>query len=170
MPVRSWMPRGLAALLLALLAGAVAVSCASQGEPPPEQGTAPQSLTRVDEGQGGVTVQATWVTTASLDELKAGPLNDYPADSFVLILLSLDTHSGDLMSYDLPRLASLGGRSGSLIEASAWVRLADDSHHREGVLVFPGKGSEQWQAQEGKAELTLQGIAGVAQRSFRWEW
>ena len=159
-------------LLVALLvAGASTLAC-GEGQRNTPAPTAPlaQSLTRVDGGQGGVTVEATWVAAPHRQELALDSLRDYPADRYALIHLKLDTHSGDLSRYDLPRLATLTGPGPAPVAATAWLEMAEGGHHREGVLVFPGRGDEQGRPEGGRAELKLTGIAGVAERLFLWEF
>jgi hypothetical protein len=60
----------------------------------------------------------------------------YPQDDFVVLELSLNTHSGDLNSIDLAAEASLN-QGGSTIAPETWVSTSDDAHHRAGLLVFP---------------------------------
>jgi hypothetical protein len=62
-------------------------------------------------------------------------LEAYPLDSFLLLEVSLDTHSGGLGSVDLVEAAKLNTGAGPL-EPEAWVASSDESHHRSGVLVF----------------------------------
>ena len=96
---------------------------------------------------GGVTVEATWLTEATVGAVDAD-LTAYPPGKYVLIELTLDTHSGDLNEIDLQREAALK-QDGLTLEPETWLSLSDDSHHREGVLVFPLNG------ESGPADLTL---------------
>ncbi len=137
--------------------------------PTPTRGAQIKSLTRVDDGQRSITVEVTWVTPSHLQQLPQAELTAYPIDNNVLLHVKLDTHSVDISRYDLAQIATLRGSSGPAT-APTWVGIADSGHHREGVLVFPGQGSEQWMSKEGKSELVLSGIGGVAQRTFTWEF
>ena len=118
------------------VAAVLAMACSSGGE----------DLTRSAEA-GGVTVEATWLTEATVGAVDAD-LTAYPPDEYVIIELKLDTHSGDLNEIDLEREAALK-QGGTMLEPEAWLSLGDDSHHREGVLVFPLNG------ESGPADLTL---------------
>lgn len=160
-------------LLLLIVTGAL--SACSQGNNPvqAEQGEVAEPLTpltRVDGGQGGVTVEAIWVTPLHLREMPQNTLDGYPAERYLFIHLKLDTHSVDLLQYDLPRLAALQGRNNTPLAPEAWLALEESSHHREGVFAFSGTSNEQWAAAEGIATLTLREIAGVPERVLTWEF
>jgi len=115
-------------------------------------------LTRSAEA-GGITVDGTWLIAESLGELDAD-LSAYPLDGFVLIEIAFTTHSGDLNKVDMEQAATLG-EDGADIRPEAWISLSDDSHHREGVLVF-----KRVQA-EGPVELGLD--LGDEKVSLLWE-
>ena len=53
--------------------------------------------------------------------------------------------------------------------AQAWESISDDSHHREGVLVFARKAPDGASLDVGTVELVMKGIADVAERLFRWQ-
>lgn len=150
-----FMALGLASLSLLLAACGSSVS--------EERSGGAASLTQQDSGEGGVTVEATWVTDehAETDAI-AAKLEQYPLDRYVAFHLKLDTHSGDLNEYDLVRIAYLTVDGGTSQAAVTWVSQSNDSHHREGLLVFvrPDGGKT--------VELTLRDIAGVSQRVLRW--
>ena len=92
-------------------------------------------------------MEGTWLTEPEFDGLDAD-LTAYPLDEFVLVEIAFTTHSGDLNKVDMEQGSGLkqGGEAAAPV---AWVSLSDDSHHREGVLVF-----ERSEA-EGPVELTV---------------
>ena len=123
---RSWRVVAVAVVVLA-----VACSGGSGGD---EEARDATDLRRSAEA-GGITVEARWLTQTDPAGLDAD-VSRYPPDAFVLLELSLDTHEGDLSEIDLETAATLRqGRAEDMPEA--WVSRSDDSHHREGVLVFP---------------------------------
>ncbi len=164
-------------LVLLVLVGVPGAACASkdvsapggQGTPAPTPASA-ASLTRTDGGQGGVTAEATWVTPSHLLQMPQGILKDYPTGGFTFIHLKLDTHSVDLEPYDLTSLSALSDGSDRFMSAAAWVAIKESSHHREGVLVFPGQSNEGWRSKRGVAELRLSRVGGVSERILRWEF
>ncbi|MEK7777603.1 MAG: hypothetical protein AAB303_03145 [Chloroflexota bacterium] len=184
------MPRelvGLTALLV--LVAIVSVGCSASGgtaAPGEQSGEAKTpyvpsgsdtkpliSLTRLDNGEGGVTVEATWVTPAHLQEM--GQVSTMPGgfnlEQHVLVHVKLDTHSVDLSRYDMTRLATLSGLDDTAsVPAAGWVGVQEGSHHREGFLAFPGGSNGQWEAKEKIAKLRLNNIAGVPQREYIWEF
>ncbi len=115
-----------------LLAGLVSLACSSgdSGGSPDSEGQ--EGATRTASA-GGIDVEATWL--GSGDDLGDG-LSAYPLGSFLLLEISLDTHSGDLGSVDMVEAAKLNTGAGPL-DPEAWVASSDESHHRSGVLVFP---------------------------------
>jgi len=115
--------------LLAVLVGLACSSGDSDGSPDSE---GEEGSTRT-VSVGGIDVEATWL--GSGDQL-GDDLEAYPLGSFLLLEVSLDTHSGDLGSVDLVEAAKLNTGAGPL-EPEAWVASSDESHHRSGVLVFP---------------------------------
>ena len=131
------------------VAAVLALACSSGGDGRPAGTASPdagEDLTRSEEA-GGVTVEATWLTEATVGAVDAD-LTAYPPGKYVLIELKLDTHSGDLNEIDLQREAALK-QDGMILEPETWLSLSDDSHHREGVLVFPRS------FKEGEVELTV---------------
>ena len=146
-------------LVLMLGLGLIALACSSGAEPgadtEPSRG---EDLTRTSEADG-VTVAARWLTEAAVQDQDAD-LSQYPLNAFVLFALELDTHSGDLNEIDLQDGAML--RQGQAEEPpEAWMSESDDSHHREGVLVFPR------QLEAGPVQLVLQ--IGEEEVVLLWE-
>src|SRR3970040_3104916 len=132
------------------VAAVLAPACSSGGGGRPAGTAAPdaagEDLTRSAEA-GGVMVEWTWRTEATVGAVDAA-LTAYPPDEYVIIELKLDTHSGDLNAIDLQREAALK-QDGMTLEPETWLSLRDDSHHREGVLVFPNS------LKDGEAEATV---------------
>jgi hypothetical protein len=99
-----------------------------------------------------VTVAATW------NGPDAGPV-------FTVVL---DTHSVDLDSIDLTRLAVLRTPTGE-IAATEWS-APKGGHHRSGELRFPATTADgRPTLANGPVELVVRDVAGVAERSFRWQ-
>ncbi|MDO8750612.1 MAG: hypothetical protein Q7K03_05660 [Dehalococcoidia bacterium] len=174
-----WQLGGLTALLV--LAAMVTIGCAAPGEQSGEASTPyvssggeanpPVSLTRLDNGEGGVTVEATWITPAHLQEMGKVSTGGFTPEQYVLVHVKLDTHSVDLSRYNMTRLATLSGLDDTAsMPAAGWVGIQEDSHHREGYLAFPGGSNGQWEAKEKIAELRLKDVGGVAERVFHWEF
>ena len=140
----------------AVIATAALLTACSSGDS--RQQPTSDDLTRSDEAEG-VTVEATWLTEETLSDV-AVDTSRYPLDEFVLLDLTLDTHSGDLSEIDMERAAVLK-QNGEQLKALAWLASSEDSHHRAGVLVFPRP------AQDGPAELAF---AHEEHRvALRWE-
>lgn len=119
----------------------------------------PVVLTAKDQGQGGVTIKATWVVAGS-PEAKSAGLDRYLAFSVVM-----DTHSVDLSQYDLLKLSVLRDEKGNEIPPAAWESLSEDSHHRSGVMKFP-KGAEE---DARSLDLVIRDVGGARERVLRWE-
>ena len=158
------MSRKLWFFVVLALAGLAAAACSSGGDGDGEDAaentdTAPGAeLTQTAEA-GGITVDATWLTAENAGEVDAD-LGAYPGDRFIAIGIAFTTHSGDLGEIDMEEAASLQvGENQATPEA--WVTVSDDSHHREGVLVFARS------VEEGPAHLFVE--VGEDSLTFVWE-
>ncbi|MBW6456436.1 MAG: hypothetical protein K0A98_11200, partial [Trueperaceae bacterium] len=87
-------------------------------------------------------------------------------DGTVAFRLTLDTHAGDLLGYDLMAAATLERGDGTPIEgAFSYHPESESGHHREGVLRFaPAPAADA----SPPFELVLRGVA-VPEWRFRWE-
>lgn len=153
---------GLAGLLLALLA--VSAACAGRGGSAPSDSAAGAgAVTQTDNGAGSVTVEATWVTPDHLsgDEKLRAVASKYANENVVLLHVKMNTHSVDLSAYDLGTVSTLDA-GGDAAPPLDWVKISDDSHHAEAVLVFRRPASTS------AAALTLRDIGGVPERTLRW--
>lgn len=154
--------------LAAALSAAVLVAAACTGEGGGSGGAPAQGssigATQRDGGEGGVTVQLTWLATADLtgDGRLAGAAAPHDAESHLLLRVRMDTHSGDLTSYDMLAGSEMLVDGGPPLAPVAWHPLSDDSHHLEALLVF--------ERPEGASsvEVALKDLSGVPRRVFRW--
>lgn len=152
--MKAALPRVGGLLLVLILTAACGGSASTTGTSAP--------LTVRDDGAGGVTVEATWVTSEHL--AARGALQEAASrlpDGTILIHVKLDTHSVDLAQYDLAALASLDF-GGEATPALGYEPLSDEGHHREGVLAFAAR------EPEGPVSLVLREVAGVRERRLVW--
>jgi hypothetical protein len=108
---------------------------------------------QTNEG-GQVTIKVTW------QGRRAGPV----------FTVEMDSHTVDLDSYDLRRLAVLRTNQGQEIQPSAWNAPAG-GHHRAGMLTFPAmtaSGTPVIGPETRSIELMIRNVSGVPERSFRW--
>jgi hypothetical protein len=166
-----WLTRraGKAAVLVAaVFAVAFGAACGDEGAPAPTAGT-PQSLpttsplTLVDGGQGGVTVQVTWVTQEFLASPEMERIDQLDLSRYLAFYIQMDTDSGDLSMYDLTRISVLHDLSGGEYQPEAWLPWSIEGSHSDGLLLFHrvelgGEG----------VELVIRGVGGVTERSYRW--
>jgi len=137
----------LVAIGLSVVLAVVALACGGGGGGDDRASpTAGEDLTRSVEA-GGITVDGTWLVAEGLGEVDAD-LSAYPLDKFVLVEIAFTTHSGDLNEIDMEQASGLK-QGGEAAVPVAWVSLSDDSHHREGILVF------QRTEADGPVELTV---------------
>ncbi len=148
----------LSAGIFVLVIGTILVTgCASrsvpQGKTVPEIST-PSSgnssvngLTQSHNG-GAVTIDVEWLGE------KSGNL---------LLKVAMNTHSVDLDSYDLGKLALLRDDKGKQYLPASWDSRRG-GHHRQGVLIFQDPDSEPKYL-----DLIIRDVAGVKERAFRWE-
>ncbi len=153
----SWTVILVAAALVLIIAG-------------PDAGEARSHTAQVDN-RGGITVKATYITAGYLKATPRDPLSGkVDPGSAIVIAIALDTHSGDLMAYDLVKRVILRTDRGQQLEPLRWVSTADGAHHRAGALVFArtdgaGRSIEQG---AGRLELVVRDLGGVAERILRW--
>jgi len=110
-------------------------------------GAAASDMTQTVYG-GGVTAKVTYLNPKS---------NDDPRFRVVL-----DTHSVNLDSYDLKALSVLRDDAGNNYLPSG-AENKGSGHHREVTLIFP-----KVSPQAKRIEIVLKEIAGVKERTFRW--
>jgi hypothetical protein len=107
--------------------------------------------TQVRDG-GQVSVAVTWKGP------EAGPVFE----------VTMDTHSVDLDSMDLARLATLKTPAGELAPSN-WS-APRGGHHRAGTLTFAAiAGDGRSTIGSGPVELVIRDVAGVPERSFQWQ-
>jgi len=171
--------RWTALLLLAALSVLVAAACGGEDgggadvEPTAQPTGTTQSggsmkLTQSDD-QGGVEIDVTWVTPETIGKLDSEEARGYGLDDYVLLEVKFTTHSGDLSRLEMTGLSAIrvGGQE---YAPQSWESISDDSHHREGVLVFVREAPDGATLDAGTVELVMTGIANVAERVFRWQW
>ncbi len=96
--------------------------------------------------------------------VRVTPLNlGDPSAATLDFEIALDTHSVDLDAYDLKVLSLLRDEAGKSYQP-AQVENKGSGHHREITIIFskPAPGTK-------KLELLIKDIAGVKERSFRWD-
>ena len=119
-----------------LVIGLLAAACSSGSDDAKTESTDDGAdLTQTAEADG-ITVDATWLTVESAAAVDAD-LGPYPLDRFVAVEIAFTTHSGDLNKITMEDAATL--QTGTETKrAEAWVSVSDDSHHRDGIVVFAG--------------------------------
>lgn len=111
-------------------------------------GAAASGATQTVSG-GGVTAKVTYLNPGSADEPR-----------FQVVL---DTHSVGLDGYDLKSITVLRDETGkSYLPEGAENK--GSGHHREVTLSFPKVSPEAK-----RLEMVIKDVAGVKERSFRWE-
>ena len=110
---------------------------------------------------GGVDVVAVLATGDRFQNMDAAAAARVDPGSETGILLTLDTHSGDLGAFDYAAGARLLGDDGLEAAPLRWVTTKDDSHHLEGILVFARQPRNQ-------VTLALRGLGGVPERVFKF--
>ncbi|MBI4523702.1 MAG: hypothetical protein HY695_07815 [Deltaproteobacteria bacterium] len=113
-----------------------------------ESRAAASGQTQTNSG-GGVTIKVIYQNPKSAEDVR--------------FQVALDTHSVDLDAYDLKAVSLLRDEAGKTYELTR-VENKGSGHHRQVVLVFPRPSGEVK-----RLELVLKDIAGVKERSFRWD-
>lgn len=119
------------------------------------------ALTRTTEG-AGITVKAIFMNPLLKPEEAAGKL---------VFKLVLDTHAGDLLQYDLTKLAVLRTSEELTVDKGfVWEPISESSHHRLGLLKVDATFEGKPLIAEGTKyiELELKEV-GIPSRIFKWE-
>lgn len=130
------------------VAVAAALAACVQSPAPPSPGTSaapPGGLTRTHEG-GAVTVSLTYLN---------------PGAEGARFEVAMETHSVELGGYDLETLATLADGAGKRQSPARWEPRGS-GHHVFGTLTFPERATPP-------VTVTLRDLAGVPERTFRWE-
>lgn len=107
-------------------------------------------LERIDS-QGTVAIQATLLPEKS-------------TSNQLYFKVAMNTHSGDLLQFELDKLAKIA--FGSTINMSGgfeWELTSQDSHHVVGYLIWNGKVESE------SITLKLENIDDIPSRTFIWE-
>ena len=127
------------ALMTMFIVGSVAIAGDSFG-------AAASNMTQSIAG-GGVTVKVTYLAETAHEA------------RFSVVL---DTHSVNLDGYDIRALSVLRDDTGLSMQPTG-VENKGSGHHREIILTFPRPSVDRkW------LELVIKDIAGVKERTFRW--
>ncbi|MCC6173854.1 MAG: hypothetical protein IT305_01010 [Chloroflexi bacterium] len=150
--IGAWRPRLVVLIILAMgLPLLSACTAAPAADTTSQEKGASEGATQRQEG-GQVTVAATWNGPG------AGPV----------FTVAMDTHSVDLDSIDLARLTVLRTPAGE-VAATEWS-APKGGHHRSGELRFPSATPDgRPTLATGPVELVVRDVAGVPERSFRWQ-
>jgi len=128
-------------LLIAIFLSVVLVTAESFG-------AEASHITRTDSG-GGVTVKVTYLDSNVRNEVR--------------FQVALDTHSVNLDSYDLKTITVLRDDIGTVYLPTG-VENKGSGHHRQVMVTFPKVSTEAK-----RLELVIKDIAGVKERTFRWD-
>ncbi len=122
-----------------------------------------EDLTRTDE-QGTVAVAVTF--------LNPSDPRAFPKD--LAFAVYLDTHTGDLSTYDVAANAVLtDDRNQVLSSGFSWKAETEGAHHRSGELRIRNRlksGGVFWDARTRLLRLELKNLAGIPSRKFEWRF
>lgn len=130
---------------------------ASMGQhaPAPTEKLSESDLMRAS-AEAGITIEATWMN----------PLLE-PQEALVF-RIALDTHSEELLQYDLPALAVVRDRNGQVLAATfVWKPESESDHHRAGILKAQAADQSLLAVVADGVVLELKDI-GVPLRRFEW--
>ena len=132
-------------------------------ETPESLPAAAADFTLSDAGQGGVSIEVTWVTPEILALPQMERAGELDLSRYLAFYVRLNAESTDLSKYDLVRISVLRDLGGGEYQPEAWLLWDAADNYREGLLLFlkPELGPEG-------VELVVRGVGGVTERSFRW--
>lgn len=144
-------------------AQAVAPATATPSSAKPSANSANRNTDRRDQGAGNVTVVATWLVA---------PARGFDPSTEIGFEVKLDTHSAELGAYDLSKIITLRDGAGREYAPLRWTGVANDSHHRDGIITF-ARTDEQSRPMISEStqalELVVRDVAGIKERVLRWD-
>lgn len=123
------------------------------------------AFTKADNGEGGVWAQVTLVTEKNSQNVSNKP-EKFNADRQIAFYVALNTHSVDLSTYKLEKMAVLTTTSGNKLKPLSW-ESEGAGHHISGFLIFDRFVSGKDLLKEPKLHLNLGKIADKT-RQFSW--
>lgn len=120
--------------------------------------------------QAGITIRAVYITAAYLKASPRDPLvGKVDVRQNIVFGITLDTHAGDLSTYDFLKNVVLRNDRSQQVAPVRWLSTADGAHHRAGGLLFPktDQAGRAIDAQVKTLELVVQGL-GAPERVLRW--
>lgn len=121
-----------------------------------------EDLTRTHSG-GNVEVTVSLISPEDLTR---------PEVDELILKVYLNTHSVDLLAYEMNKISFLRDERGNEYSAISWQSLGESSHHRSGILKFSNldeNGDFIITSKSEFMELVIKGLAGIEKRSFRWD-
>jgi len=129
-----------------------------QNAPAPAGQLSESDLVRASD-EADITIEATWMN----------PLLE--PENALVFRVSMDTHSEDLLQFDLPALAVLrDGKDQALAATFAWEPESESNHHRSGILRAQAvdEGQSLLAAVAEGVVLELKDV-GTPLRRFEWQ-
>jgi hypothetical protein len=125
---------------------------------PPSSG---QMTGNVNPGNSGKIDLKTLFNSEAGVSVDAKPV-DFEFGKEVVFEIGLNTHSESL-DFDVAEIAVLRDGNGNVYNPLGWEGSPSGGHHRSGELSFPAVSESNYM------ELTLKGIYGIPERTFKWE-
>lgn len=95
------------------------------------------------------------------------------SDDSLTFKVDINTHTVDLDSYKIDKLAALKDSQGNVYTPSKWVEnQGSGGHHRSGILYFDmadEAGNAIIDSQDTFFEIIIKDVGNVAVRSFKWD-
>ncbi len=123
------------------------------------------SFVRSDNGEGGVQVQAIWITPDYLKDSGGDLASKYDFNKNYVFEISMTTHMGDLTKYPIIDKAELKVDD-KVIKPARWDIISNTTHHPKGFLVFSV--NNKILKQGSNLQLTLRELQGIPERNYDW--
>lgn len=121
-----------------------------------------EDLTRTHYG-GNTEITVTLISPENLTYVEVDQL---------IFKVYLDTHSVNLLTYQMDKVSFLRDEEGNEYKAESWEPLDESSHHRSGVLKFfnlNDDGDFIISKSSKSIKLVIKDLAGIEERVFGWD-
>ncbi len=134
------------------------------------EGEGVDQLTRSDQGGGAVNISATYITQKILEQDPSMQKPEYDPLKEMVFLIAMNTHSVDLLGYNMAKLTILKDSKGNELKpVGGWQSVSEGGHHRSGYLIFSRPDGLELSDQAGSLELLVKNISEVPERSLIWK-
>lgn len=126
---------------------------------------AEQTSQKMSSDAEGAENSLTKIQTQRVVTVKVTLLPEKSSNDKVVFEIVMDTHSVDLLQYEIDNVAEVSIDKKASAVGTVWEPSSNDSHHVIGYLTWSGERNEDYK----QISLTLKNIDNIPERVFSWQ-